>query len=476
MHRKEFNKIYLIRMGSAVLKESGGHPRHFTPPFALKYIQSLLIEEGYQVKLNDCLVRTSPLERLLSDVLDWSPSLIVIHCSVHSKEAAFEFASLVKKHSNIFIVVIGQGPTVNYLDYIFPGSPFDVGLLGEAEQEVALLLKNLNGEKNKEEVREFYYNMALKNEMNLISDLNTLPIPKYNSTEIQDYQFFYPIRLYKKLKWGHILTTRGCCYRCFFCSQVTRETYGDEVRLRNPAKVVDEIEYLISIGVNIISFDDDNFTTSKEHIEGICYEILKRNLDIQWIAHARIDELSVPLMDLMKRGGCVLLRFGIESGSKRIVDIFKKNPRNLDWVNTSQRVFNYSRRIGIATHALFMVGNPTETEDEIRDTIRLAKLLEPDFIQVHFFTIYPGSIAYEQFKDKIDKENLSKMYHYYMPELNLSNVDSHQLFRIRANFYREFFLRATFFIKHFLNYGLFYLHNLDVGYKLSKLYKILLYR
>jgi len=477
MAKGKFSKIYLIRMGSAILRESGGQPRHFSPPFALKYIQSLLAQKRYQVKLVDCLANPQPLERLAKDVLGWPPSLMVVHTSIHSRKLAFQFVSLVKKNRDILTVVIGQGPTSNYSDYISEGSPFDIALLGEPEQEVVLLLDRLNGpsKENIDEVKKSYYNKLTENKINIVTDLDSLPFPRYNSAEIRYYQFFYPVRLNKKLKWGHILSSRGCNYRCFFCSQVTRESYGDQVRLRSPVNVVNEIEYLISIGASIISFDDDNFTFSEEHVKGVCQEILNRGLGIKWIVHARIDELNFSLMKLMKRAGCIFLRFGIESGSRRIIGILRKNPRNADWIGMSKRIFGYARRIGIATNALFMIGNPTETEDEIKDSLKLARLLKPDLIQLHFFIPYPGSIAYEQLEGKIGRKNFSQMYHYCSPQVSTSNISALKLSKIRAGFYRNFFIRFPFLIEHFFKYAPFYIHNIDVARKLSKGFKILCY-
>ncbi|MFC1632363.1 B12-binding domain-containing radical SAM protein [Candidatus Omnitrophota bacterium] len=471
------NRIYLIRMGSAMLRESGGQPRHFSPPFSLKYIQALLLEKGKRVKLTDCLVNPQPLNQLLDDVLDWSASLVVVHSSIHSKKLALEFAALIKEKKDIPLIAVGQGPTANYVGYSFPGSAFDVTLLGEPELEVVSLLGALSQGQTREEVKEKYYKRLAKNEINTVSDLDCLPFPRYSTKEICDYQFFYPIRLNKKLRWGHLLSSRGCNYRCLFCSQVTRETFGDTVRFRSPFNVVNEMESLVSQGVNIISFDDDNFSFSKEHVSGICQEVLNRGLNIKWIAHARINELDFPLMGLMRQAGCIFLRLGVESGSSRIVELLRKNPNNSDWIEASKRLFGHARKIGIATNALFIIGNPTETESEIKETIRLAKLLKPDLIQVHFFTPYPGSLAYEQFKDKIgsEKKNISEMYHYCTPQLNLSNVAFHRLLKIRAEFYRNFFLRAAFLSEHFLKYMFFYLRNINVGYKLSKSYKILFY-
>lgn len=457
-----------------MVRESGGQPRHFSPPFTLKYAQSLLIEDKNQVKLLDYLVSPEPLEILLNDVLCWPASLIIIDSSTYSKQAAFQLAHLIKKNSDILTVAIGQGPTSDYSDYSSVASPFDIVLSGETEQEIACLVKRLNEGEDIKELKRAHYDDPCRNETNIIRDLDILPFPKYSRAELQHYKFFYPVRLNKRLTWGHILSSRGCSSSCIFCSQVARETYGVKVRLRSAANVVDEIECLMSRGVNIVSFDDDNFSNSRKHAENVSKEIVRRNLDIKWIAHARADELTFPLMDSMKKAGCILLRLGVESGSERIIEILKKKRGSESWVETNRRIFHYARRIGIATNALLMIGNPTETENEIKETLQLAKALRPDLIQLHFFVPYPGSLVYEQFKAKINKEDLSESYHYCAPKINLSSVSSDRLQGLRTSFYQKFFFRPSFLAEHFCRYVFFYIRNVSAALKLFRGYKIFL--
>ena len=464
----------LIRMGSPILKKSGGHVRHFSPPFALKYIESLL-QGSFQVKLIDCLVVAHPLKKLLSLFNDYRPEVVIFCSSIHTEKATKRFANFVKNKYKSFLIAIGQGPTSEPSAYNFPGSPFDAVVTGEAEEEVCRLVEKLKRGVAPEEIRKIYQDKLSNSCINLIADLDALPFPTYSLSEIKAYRFFYPIALAKRLKWGHILSSRGCTRECLYCSQVTRESYGDTVRLRSPANVVDEIEKLMSKGVNIVSFDDDNFTTSREHVKGVCNEILQRGLEIKWIVHARIDELDFPKLVMMKNAGCVLLRLGVESGSRRIIEILGKSRQDLDWIRISSSTFNYARKVGIATDALFMIGNPTETEEEVEETLKLAQMLEPDFIQVHFFTIYPGSAVYEHYKKEIARKELPKMYHYCMPRFNPSNIAINKLLSARVHFYRSFFLRPKFLMNHFLKYGIFYFHNIDVGYRLSKIWKMLFY-
>jgi len=114
-----------------------------------------------------------------------------------------------------------------------------------------------------------------------------------------------------------------------------------------------------------------------------------------------------------------------------------------------------------------------KTREEIEATIDLTLELDPDVIQVHFFTLYPGSQAYEEFKDRIPKDQLSSMHHYNLPLVNLSRLSQEELWRLRGLFYKRFFSRPSFIFRHIYHYGVFYLHNPKVFRQLSKVAGIL---
>lgn len=468
------SRIYLVQMDSPVLRESGGHPRHFAPPFTLKYIQALATKNSdLQVKLVDCLVVPITLEELVNNVLAWNADLLVVSSSTHSYESALQFCSLVKEKRYILTVAAGQGATVNFPDWSFPGFPFDIVLRGEAEEEVFSIINNLNDGMNEEVIRGIYRHKLSKGELSLAKDLDYLPFPDYTASELQAYRYFYPLRINKKLRWGHILSSRGCHHSCMFCSQIIRETYGNIIRRRSPVNVVDEIEHLMARGVNIISFDDDNFSSSQKHITEICAEILRRKLKVKWIAHSRVDELSTSLIKFMKDAGCVLLRFGIESASERIIKVLDKNRSNINWIEASMDILSSCKKIGIATNALFMIGNPAETIEEIKSTIKMAKALAPDLIQVHFFTPYPGSKIYEDLRgNEVGGNVFSRMHHYSFPQINLSAVRSSDLIKMRGIFYRSFLLNPLFMFKHLIRYFLFYINNIECALVFLKILKI----
>lgn len=119
-----------------------------------------------------------------------------------------------------------------------------------------------------------------------------------------------------------------------------------------------------------------------------------------------------------------------------------------------------------------MIGNPTETREEIEQTIRLAMELDSDSIQVHFYTPYPGSAAWEKYKSRFDGYDPAKMFHYATPMLSLAEVSIEELGKLRAGFYRRYILRPRFAINHLRRHASFYWHNPDVFWSLLGIRKV----
>ncbi|MFQ5902329.1 MAG: B12-binding domain-containing radical SAM protein [Candidatus Binatia bacterium] len=491
-------KVLLVRARSFQIGNLE-HPHHIYPPLTLKYIEALLkAKGGYHVKLWDCWPDPRPLEGLVTDTLSWSPDLLVVLSNPVDAEMAFQYASGVKAGGpKALILGIGPEATLNPEKFLRANFPFDAALLGEAELETVSLAERLRRGVGPEEARTHYLRpLQGKSEPLLIADLDALPFPTHSLEELRTYRFIYPLRMKKRALWGFILSSRGCPNPCIFCSPIIRKSYGRKVRTRSAANVSDEIEHLMKLGVTIISFEDDNLTADHRRLLTLCREIRERSLNISWIAHARVDELTPELLRTMREAGCVLLRLGVESGSERVIRLLKKDRQaeasrskrtsgkeaargNLGehssingWKQKCMMAFREARRAGIATNALFILGSPGETREEMEATIRLAHELRPDMIQAHFFTLYPGSAAYEMFRGRIPPEEISTLHHYQITA-NLSAVSSQELRQIRSRFYKSFLSRPSFLLEHLYRYGFFYLRNRTVLRRLWQITKVI---
>jgi anaerobic magnesium-protoporphyrin IX monomethyl ester cyclase len=434
----------------------------------LKYIEALLKRDGrFEVRLLDGWLRDGTPVALQRKLANWSPDVVVLMPHPVDLRGAVDFARDLRSQDGAFLVAVGPAVDLNRPALLSADSPFDLALPGESEAETLAVVERLNTE-GPAAVRAAYRS-AGEGRPFTVDDLDSLPFPSYSKSEVASYSFSsYPLRMSRPARWGFLLSSRGCPYGCYFCSPVMRKTSGPVVRLRRARSVVDEIEHLMACGANVISFEDDNLSVSKDHLLGICREIRQRCLAVNWICHARVDELDQSMMKEMKEAGCVLLRLGVESASDRVLNLLRKNPRGLPWMGVCKTTFAAARRAGIATNALVIIGSPGETRDEVEQTIELVLELDPDIVQVHFFTLYPGSPAYDAHSSRVTGDQVASMHHYGRPVANVSQIPTDELWKTRSEFYKRFLLRPSFLLRHAYHHGAFYLCNPQVVRGLSR--------
>jgi len=187
------------------------------------------------------------------------------------------------------------------------------------------------------------------------------------------------------------MTSRGCPYRCVFCS--VSEQWGHKIRHRSPKNVVNEIEFLLKNYPFLegIRFFDDVFTIDKNRVIEICQEIIKRKLNFTWECEARADAIDKELVREMKRAGCEFIDLGVESGSNKILKNIKKN------ITVEQAIdaVKIIKQAGIGLKVFIMHGLPGETYEDIRKTVFLSRYLchelKADGATQGITIIYPGT-------------------------------------------------------------------------------------
>jgi len=455
--------VLLVRVASSVDKEVD-HPQFFDPCYPLKYIQAGLNGyPGVKTRCLDCWTRPMDVEGLLKYFDEAQSDLVVVSASSFDIHVADQFAAALKLKRNAPLVAgIGQG---FYSDNgCNDRQNYDAVLLGEPEEAFFELFDWIRGESNDNgaDWREHFLNHYRNRERFKVTCPDSLLYPSYTPEELEAYRSIFPVRLSERVSWGYTIGMRGCPHDCVFCSEVMRVSVGKKLRRRSPQNVADEFEHMARQGVNIVSFQDDSFSAHRGFVQGICNELIARKSEMPWMARVRVDEVDYELLKLMKRAGCIMLGIGVESGSQRIINEMSKTKKVQPWADLCRNVFRWTRALGIGTNAYYVIGNPTETRQEIEQTIRLAQELNSDSIQVHFYTPYPGSKAWERYKHLIADSDSKEMFHYATPKFALSEVPIEELVKLRSAFYRRYILRPRFALDHLLKHWRFYLHNPDI--------------
>jgi len=209
--------------------------------------------------------------------------------------------------------------------------------------------------------------------------------------------------------------------------------------------VVAEVEEVVrDYHVDEIYFDDDSLALNRARILKICQLISQRGIEVKWVPQCRVDSMDEEVLDAMKKAGCHYIRFGVESGSQKMLDIMKKKTT----LRQIRRAFELCRKVGIKTQAFFIFGIPGETPETIRETIEFAKKMRPDSAQFAVVIPHPGTDLYQICQKKgwlrySSWEDFSACNSLIeTPELSRKDVE-----KARISAYRKFYFRPSYVLR-----------------------------
>lgn len=341
--------------------------KRIQPQLGIAYIASYLLQKGLQVRVVDGEVDGLTIDGIVEQIRDVRPMAVGITTPTEDRFHAFELAAKVKASFGDVLVFAG-GPHFTYsaqdaLEHV-PG--IDVIVMGEGEFTSYELIKAFERDRS---VHAFHYikGCAFRDEngqiivtpkRDVIMELDEMPMPAWHLYDMDKYHGTLSVE--GTTRAVGIISSRGCPFRCVFCSN----SLNRKVRYRNPKLFVDEIEFLKErYGFPGVNIQDDSFTANPKHVFGICEEILRRGLKIQWYSSLRVDNVTHDLLLLMKEAGCVALGYGIETGSERLLKLIKKGITT-DQIRNAVRI---TRQVGFKHVWLFtMTSLPGQTREDIR--------------------------------------------------------------------------------------------------------------
>lgn len=427
------------------------HPRHVLPPLDIGYCASLLEQKGCITLFIDTAIERYTLGEICEVIRSQKAEIVVLKPNITAYSCTLRLAEAIKKQGNPYLVAIGPSSSVTPHLFIFPNSPIDVGIIGEAEYTLLEIVERIGLFRPLTGIKGTVYfvrNKGIVKEepRKPIENLDSLPFPKHSLFLDKGYTFHYPLSLKKRMKMATMLSSRGCPYPCLFCSPIMRVSYEKKYRVRTAGNIVDEMEFLQSKGRNVIYFCDDVFTVDQQRVKEICSEIMRRGLKLVWALQSRAELLEPDMLEKMKEAGCRCINLGIESGSERILKFLCKNLT----VSEIEEKVRLCRKKGINVSGNFIIGSPTETKDDLRKTFQLAQRLNLDLMEALFFIPYPGSAAFAKYgqSDLVDKYS-----HHDNPVKSYCSISVSDLKKYRRNFYIKYYFRPRYLIRFILTQG-----------------------
>jgi len=346
------------------------------PPLGVGYLISVLRQAGHTVLFEDLYLRYEPIFESPDYLLRNKIDAVGISTSSICYAQALEIMQALQRYRERGIwsgqIWVG-GPHTSFGTPSIP-EYVDHIVIGEGERAT---LDLADGKKMERVIRA-----------PLIEDLDTLPQLPWADFITRPYDWTLegtasPVYTFN--------TSRGCPFSCTFCS--VRGIWGKTYRFMSAERVLDDVEMMIKYyGLRSAYFREDHFTLNQKRTIAFCEGVLERNLSIEWSCETRADSIDDPhVIELMARSGCRRIYVGVESGSPKMLKVFRKG----ETVEQFEKVIALARRHGIKTYASIVVGAPGETSEDVKLTHDFLARTKPDFVGFNVYVGLPGSIISE---------------------------------------------------------------------------------
>ncbi len=231
---------------------------------------------------------------------------------------------------------------------------------------------------------------------------------------------------------------RGCPFTCTFCSQWK---FWRDYRVRDPKKVVDEIETLVrdhQVGFFILA--DEEPTIHRKKFVAFCEELIERNLPVLWGINTRVTDIlrDEALLPMFRKAGLIHVSLGTEAAAQLKLDRFNKETT----IAQNKKAIQLLRETGIVAEAQFIVGLENETAETLEETYRMALDWKPDMANWAMYTPWPFSDLFQELGDKVEVFDFEK-YNFVTPIIKPDAMERAELLDRVMNNYRRFYLRKT---------------------------------
>jgi len=320
----------------------------------------------------------------------FSPDLI----GISSVSQNFNYANSISNECNrLRIPVFIGGIHISSLPGSLPEG-CDVGVIGEGEDTTVDLIKSFTQHGFQKQALRNIEGIAFRDdsgqivitpERKLIDNLDGLPFPNRDLLGVKKNGFL------------HLFSSRGCRYRCIFCSN---SRFWKKIRLFSAEYIFDELkEVMDKYHPKAITFYDDDFLTSKDRLNQLVSMIENSgmNKETEFNLMARVDSIDEEIVFLLKKMNVTVVSLGIESGSQKTLDFLKCGTSS---VQKNMKAIELLAKIGIFTYGFFIIGAPNETEEDVLETLNFINKSPLAGFSIYTLVPYPGTPIWDYAKER----------------------------------------------------------------------------
>ncbi|MDP8254299.1 MAG: radical SAM protein [Candidatus Alcyoniella australis] len=377
------------RMIGANLPREVERIRGINPPIGLMYVAAAVRQAGHEVLIIDAALDNLRPDQIGARLQQWHPDLVGVTAVSFSMPDALDAAAAARAAVPHAPVVMGGLQPFLYPRETIALEPLDMLLIGEGETTLPALLERLSGNGKIDDAPGLVRQVDGRIETNpmppRIEQLDSIPRPARDLVDTARYGSLItdlrPLSI--------IITSRGCPFRCAFCS---RSITGKRFRAHSAEYVIEELRECVAMGIRYLLIYDEVFTIDRERVLQICDGMVRERLPLRFTARATVQTVDHELLLALKAAGCDMITYGVEASDPDVLRTLGK-PYTLEQV---RETFALTREVGLPHLAYFMLGNPGETEGHVRRSISLARELNPDMVHTAIYIPYPATKIYER--------------------------------------------------------------------------------
>lgn len=394
-----------------------------------------ILASRHNIDLIDAIVERLSPDTCLNRIANKKPdAIIALTGAVSIKEDIPFFSDIKKRLGNIPIYASGDILMEDGAEFLKKVNCIDGIILDFTSDEILRLLDGIEGP---------FGTLIYKNGNSIVDNTGkflrgefSIPIPRYEIFLRNKYT--YPF--ISSPMFATVLTDYGCPFRCSFCIMGTIP-----YKYRSAENVIEELEYIHTLGMKEIYFGDQTFGIVKKRAIEICRKMIEKRFGFGWVCFSRADITDEDMLRLMKEAGCHTIIYGVETGDDELLKQYEKDISK----ETIKKAFTLCKKHGINTVGTFVLGLPEDNRESILRTVEFAKELDCDYAS---FNVYVPRMN-TRLRDEVLKMGLISTDVKTMDQsgsysvIGTKHLSSAEVLKLKNKAVRDFYLNPRYIMR-----------------------------